>query len=59
VPRDYVEAYKWLNLAAANLPPSQSVSRESALNGRDQVAARMTPAQVAEAQNLAKAWKPE
>ena len=59
VPRDYVEAYKWLKLAAANLPPSQSVSRESAVNGRDQVAARMTPAQVVEAENLVKAWKPE
>jgi hypothetical protein len=59
VPRDYVEAYKWLNLAAANLPPSQSESRELAVNSRDQIAARMTPAQVAEAQKLAKAWKPE
>ena len=59
VPRDYVEAYKWLKLAAANLPASQSGSRELALNGRDQIAARMTPAQVAEAENLAKAWKPE
>ena len=57
--RDYVEAYKWLNLAAANLPPSQSESRELAVNGRDRIATRMTPAQVAEAESLAKAWKPE
>lgn len=59
VPRDYVEAYKWLNLAAANLPPSQSESRELAVNGRDQIAARMTPAQVAEGESRARAWKPE
>jgi TPR repeat protein len=59
VPRDYVEAYRWLNLAAANLPASQSASRELAVNGRDKVAARMTPAQLAEAENLAKAWTPE
>ena len=59
VPRDYIEAYKWLNLAAANLPSSQSESRELAVKGRDQVASRMTPAQLAEAESLARAWKPE
>jgi TPR repeat protein len=50
---DLVQAYLWLNLAAAKLP-SQMILEE-----RNEVAARMTPAQIAEAQKLAREWKPE
>jgi TPR repeat protein len=59
VPRDYVEAHKWFTLAASNLPASQSEFREIAINDRDLAAQKMTPAQIAEAQNLAKTWKPK
>ncbi len=51
VPQDYVEAHKYYNLAgAAGMP--------LALKSRETVAAKMTPAQIAEAQRLASAWKP-
>jgi len=51
VPKDYVEAYKWLNLAGQ--------TREDARKVRDEVASRMTPQQIAEAQKLSADWKPK
>ena len=52
IPQDYVAAYLWLNLAAAQ------GSREAG-EMRDRLARqRMTPAQVAEAQRLAREWTP-
>jgi TPR repeat protein len=51
VPQDYVLAHMWFNLAAAS-------GNENAVKGRDMVAAKMTPAQIAEAQKLAREWKP-
>ena len=51
VPQDYVRAHMWLNLAATQ-------GRESAATFRDLVARRMTAAQIAEAQKLAREWKP-
>ena len=59
LPQDYVEAHKWFSLAASNLPASQSESRDTAVYDRDLAARKMTPAEVAEAQKLAKAWKPK
>ena len=50
VPQDYVQAHKWFNLSAAS-------GNASAIKNRDNVAARMTPAQIAEAQKLASAWR--
>ena len=50
VPQDFVEAHKWYNLATAQLP--------SVATDRDKMAAKMTPAQVAEAQRRAAAWAP-
>jgi TPR repeat protein len=52
VPRDYVSALMWFNLAAAK-------GDEIAKRNRDKVAATMTPAQIAEAQQLALEWKPK
>ena len=52
VPQDYVLAHMWLNLAAAR-------GNEDAVKGRDIVASKMTPAQIAEAQKLAREWKPK
>ena len=59
VPRDYVQAHKWFDLAESNLPASQAESRVLAVNARNRLATKMTPAQLAEAENLAKAWKPD
>lgn len=52
VPQDYVQAHLWLNLAAVH-------GSKQILTLRDAVERRMTPAQVAEAQKLAREWKPK
>jgi len=49
VPQDYVKAYMWLNLAAAR---GKSEDKKS----RDTVAGWMTPAEIQEAQRLAREW---
>ena len=51
VPQDYIMAHMWLNLAAAR-------GNEHARTERDFVSEKMTAAQVAEAQRLAREWKP-
>ena len=51
VPQDYVEAHKWLNLAA-----SQGDVRAAA--ERDALAEKMTVVEQAEARRLARAWRP-
>ncbi len=56
VPQDYVQAYMWFDLAAARFSASEA---EGAVKGRDFVASKMTPAQIAEAQRLAREWKPK
>ena len=55
VPQNTVQAYKWLTLAAAGFPGQ--AERDSALKLRDQVAADMTPAQIAQAQQLVREGK--
>jgi TPR repeat protein len=50
VPQDKVRAYMWFSLSAAQ-------GREGAAALRDLIARRMTPAQIAEAQKLAREWK--
>jgi TPR repeat protein len=50
VPQDYAAAHMWFNLAAAR-------GNKDAVKGRDMVIAKMTPAQVVEAQKLAREWK--
>jgi TPR repeat protein len=54
VRQDYIQAHMWLNLAATRFTPG--ADRDAAVRNRDGVAARMTPAQVAEAQRLAREW---
>ena len=51
VPQDYVRAYMWFSLSAAQ-------GDKDAGKYRDLAAPRMTPAQIAEAQKLARDWKP-
>jgi TPR repeat protein len=57
VPQDYVQAHLWFNLAASHLAKVQE--RNSAASARDALAKRMTPEQIAEAQRLARDWKPK
>ena len=52
VPQDDAEAAKWFRLAAAQ-------GDENASRLRDLVAEPMTPNQIAEAQRLAREWKPK
>jgi TPR repeat protein len=54
IPQDYVEAHKWFNLAAAH--ERDGVGNRHA-EARDEVAKRMTPAQLADAQKLAREWQ--
>ena len=54
VPRDPVMARMWLNLAVSRAP-----LLSMAVKLRNEVAAKMTPAQIAEAERLAEEWKPK
>ncbi len=60
VPQDYVQAHMWFDLAASSIPPGPpGEGRDSAVNNRDIVAKVMTPAQISEAEKLAREWKPK
>jgi uncharacterized protein len=52
VPLDFVRAHMWLNLSGAQ-------GNQDATEVRDTIAKQMTPAQIAEAQRLAREWKPK
>ena len=52
VPQDYVQAHMWLNLAAAQ-------GDANGTKNRDTIAKLMTPQQIAQAQELARNWKPK
>jgi TPR repeat protein len=52
VPQDYVQAHMWCNLSAAQ-------GWEPATYCRAELEKAMTPAQVADAQKLARNWKPK
>jgi len=49
---DYVRAYMWLSLSAAQ-------GNRDAVKNREIIAKHMRPEQIAEAQNLAREWKPK
>lgn len=51
VPQDFVQSYKWFTLAA---DPNDDAGKYL-----DLVAAKMTPDQIAEAQELARKWQPK
>ncbi len=57
LPRDDVQGFKWLTVAAAR--GTDSYARTNAAKGRDAMSAKMTPAQIAEAERLAREWKPK
>ena len=50
-PRDYVRAHMWLNLSGTK-------ETQNAEKNRDAVAQRMSPEEIAEAEKLAREWKP-
>ncbi len=69
--QDYVRAHMWYNLAGAYWPRETGDKdrdmvaklmarwpRKNAAKNRDMVAKLMTPAQIAEAQRLAREWRP-
>ena len=55
VPENYVQAYKWLELAAVH---AAGPKRDFSYRIRDSVGMKMSPAQIAKAQALAIAWRP-
>ncbi len=57
VPQDYAQAHMWFNLAASRYPTGED--RDQSVKNRDIVAERMTPAQISEAQKLAREWRPK
>ena len=59
VPQDDVQAYMWFDLAAARFAASETEKRDFVAKSRDEVASKLTPAQIAEAQRLAREWKPQ
>jgi len=52
VPQDYTQAHMWFNLSGAG-------GNADAIKNRDILAGKMTPDQIAEAQRLAREWKPK
>jgi len=56
VPQNDVQAHMWFNLAASRAPASE---RDEAIKMRNVAASNMTPEQIAEAQKLAREWKPK
>ena len=62
VPQDYVRGYMWINLAVAGFPSGPHPPdhrRHEASIALHFVADEMTPAQIAEAQRLAREWRPK
>jgi TPR repeat protein len=57
--QDYVQAYVWFSLAVAGASASEPRRRKNAVSVRDRLAARMSPAQIAQAQKLVSEWKPK
>jgi TPR repeat protein len=57
--QDYVLAHKWYNLAASHYATWDADVGASAARSRDRLTTRMTPAQIAEAQKMAREWEPK
>ena len=52
--QDYVQAHKWFNLAAARSKPGED--RDKRVKKRDLAASMITPADISQAQRLAREW---
>jgi len=58
VPQDYILAHMWLDLAVSQYPASVGNKLNESVRYREIVDSLMTPEQIAEAQRLARKWKP-
>jgi TPR repeat protein len=59
VQRNYTLAHMWFNLALSRQSSHWAEVRKLVLEDLDRVAAKMTPAQIADAQRMARKWKPK
>ncbi len=57
VPEDYVQAHMWIDLSASRFAPGSK--RDLTIEARETIATLMTPEQIAEAEKLAREWKPK
>jgi len=57
--KSLVEAYRWYSLAATKFSANDQERRIRTLQARDHIAKKMTPADVAKAEKLARGWKPK
>ncbi len=57
LPQDYIQAFMWYDLAVAKSELDQE--RRLWAKNRDSIAKKMTSEQIAEAQRLAREWKPK
>ena len=58
VVRNLVLAHKWFNISVSRFPAAEQDHRAKAVRNRDRIAARLTPAELAKAQQLAREWRP-
>lgn len=58
VAQDNIQAHMWFSLAIGRFEAWDQHRKSEAVKNRDIVAAKMTPAQIADAQKLAREWKP-
>ncbi|MDX2145452.1 MAG: SUMF1/EgtB/PvdO family nonheme iron enzyme [Rhodospirillaceae bacterium] len=58
VPQSDVQAHVWYGIAAARFPASDREHIDKAIAGRTRVAAKLKPAQLAEAEKQAREWRP-
>jgi hypothetical protein len=56
LPQGYVAAHKWFNVAAVRAKYAET--RNDVMKRRDDLARKMTPRRIAEAQKLVLEWKP-
>ena len=58
VPQDDVLAYMWYTLAASHFPASEIADRNNVDLKRNEIALKMVPEEIAEANRMAREWKP-
>jgi TPR repeat protein len=57
--QNYVQAHKWFTVAAQRFPASERAKREQAIRNSEMLAAKMSSAEIEEAQKLAREWQPK
>ena len=58
VPQDYVLAYMWFTLAASHYPASEITDRNNVAKIINEISLKMAPGEIAQAQRMAREWKP-